>query len=95
MTFHDLGTNPIRIVTDRRSSNLSYFFIGALKSSVVISAMSGYDGLRGSVFYLAVHPKFQGPVLANIPFDSVSDILFGLAADVQLGDQQRAEVVAS
>ena len=22
--------------------------------------MAGYDGHRGSVFYLAVHPKFQG-----------------------------------
>jgi ribosomal protein S18 acetylase RimI-like enzyme len=36
------------------------FFIGTVKPSVVASAMAGYDGHRGSVFYLAVHPKFQG-----------------------------------
>jgi ribosomal protein S18 acetylase RimI-like enzyme len=36
------------------------FFIGTVESNVVASAMAGYDGHRGSVFYLAVHPKFQG-----------------------------------
>ena len=36
------------------------FFIGTVESNVVASAMAGYDGHRGSVFYLAVHPNFQG-----------------------------------
>ena len=36
------------------------FFIGTVESNVVASAMAGYDGHRGSVFYLAVHPEFQG-----------------------------------
>ena len=35
------------------------FFVGELDSKIIASAMAGYDGHRGSVFYLAVHPEFQ------------------------------------
>ncbi len=35
------------------------FFVGTVNSNIVASAMAGYDGHRGSVFYLAVHPEFQ------------------------------------
>lgn len=37
-----------------------YFLVGTKESTVIASAMAGYDGHRGSVFYLAVHPDFQG-----------------------------------
>ena len=36
------------------------FFVGVKDSEVIASAMAGYDGHRGSVFYLAIHPKSQG-----------------------------------
>lgn len=36
------------------------FFVGTVDSIVVASAMAGYDGHRGSVYYLAVHPESQG-----------------------------------
>jgi len=36
------------------------FLIGTVNSLVISSAMAGYDGHRGSVFYLAVHPEHQG-----------------------------------
>ncbi len=35
------------------------FFVEIDNLNVVASAMAGYDGHRGSVFYLAVHPNFQ------------------------------------
>ncbi|MEP5766227.1 MAG: GNAT family acetyltransferase [Halieaceae bacterium] len=35
------------------------FFVGVENGSLVASAMAGYDGHRGSVFYLAVHPDAQ------------------------------------
>lgn len=35
------------------------FFIGDVGGKVVASAMAGYDGHRGSVFYLAVSPECQ------------------------------------
>jgi ribosomal protein S18 acetylase RimI-like enzyme len=36
------------------------FFVGEVDSQVIASAMAGYDGHRGSVYYLAVLPEFQG-----------------------------------
>ena len=36
------------------------FLVREIDSQVMASAMVGYDGHRGSVFYLAVSPEFQG-----------------------------------
>lgn len=36
------------------------FFVGEVDHTVIASAMAGYDGHRGSVFYLAVAPDYQG-----------------------------------
>jgi ribosomal protein S18 acetylase RimI-like enzyme len=36
------------------------FVVGLLGTELVASAMGGYDGHRGSIFYLAVDPEHQG-----------------------------------
>ncbi|MEM1144861.1 MAG: GNAT family acetyltransferase [Pseudomonadota bacterium] len=36
------------------------FFVAEVKDELVGSAMAGYDGHRGSVFYLAIAPAYQG-----------------------------------
>ena len=36
------------------------FLIGSIGSKIIGSAMAGYDGHRGSVFYLAIEPILQG-----------------------------------
>ncbi|HDZ08261.1 GNAT family acetyltransferase [Pseudohongiella sp.] len=35
------------------------FLVGTLDQKIIASAMAGYDGHRGSVFYLAVQPECQ------------------------------------
>ena len=35
------------------------FLIGTLDNEIIASAMAGYDGHRGWVYYLAVHPNHQ------------------------------------
>lgn len=35
------------------------FLVGEDKGQVIASAMAGYDGHRGSVYYLAVSPEYQ------------------------------------
>lgn len=45
---------------DRKSQfQPDLFFVGTVGEQIVASAMAGYDGHRGSVFYLAVHPSYQ------------------------------------
>ncbi len=36
------------------------FFVGIIEDRVAASAMAGYDGHRGSVYYLAIDPSLQG-----------------------------------
>jgi ribosomal protein S18 acetylase RimI-like enzyme len=36
------------------------FFVGLVSEKVIATAMAGYDGHRGSVFYLAISPDHQG-----------------------------------
>ena len=35
------------------------FFVGVISNSIVSTVMSGYDGHRGWIYYLAVDPDFQ------------------------------------
>lgn len=52
--------DPNRDIDRKMRFQPELFFVGTLDSRVISSAMAGYDGHRGSVFYLAVHPGFQG-----------------------------------
>jgi ribosomal protein S18 acetylase RimI-like enzyme len=35
------------------------FFVGTISDRIVASAMAGYDGHRGWIYYLAVDPDYQ------------------------------------
>lgn len=41
------------------------FLVAVVAGEVVGSLMGGYDGHRGSAYYLAVHPDYQGRGFAN------------------------------
>ncbi|AFT72599.1 Acetyltransferase, GNAT family protein 9 [Alloalcanivorax dieselolei B5] len=51
------------------------FFVGEVDGKVVASAMAGYDGHRGSVFYLAVSPEHQHRGFGQILMLKVEDAL--------------------
>ena len=42
------------------------FIIGENNKKIIASAMGGYDGHRGYIYYLAVLPEFQKKVLGLI-----------------------------
>ena len=41
------------------------FLVAAVGGEVVGSVMGGYDGHRGSAYYLGVHPDYRGRGIAN------------------------------
>ncbi|HBI11145.1 MAG TPA: GNAT family acetyltransferase [Franconibacter pulveris] len=41
------------------------FLVAEVNGEVVGSVMGGYDGHRGSAYYLGVHPEFRGRGIAN------------------------------
>ena len=52
--------DPNRDIDRKLQFQPELFLVGTAGARVVASAMAGYDGHRGSVFYLGVYPEFQG-----------------------------------
>ena len=52
--------DPTRDIQFARSQPASEILVGRLDGAVVASVMVGHDGHRGVVYYLSVHPDFQG-----------------------------------
>ena len=47
------------------------FLVGILENRLIASVMGGYEGHRGWINYLAVHPDFRGQGFAQQIMDSV------------------------
>ena len=54
------------------------FLVGEVDSKIVASAMAGYDGHRGSVFYLAVSPSQQGKGIGQSLMRHIEQALINL-----------------
>jgi ribosomal protein S18 acetylase RimI-like enzyme len=52
--------DPARDIARKRAVQRQWFLVGMLDERVVASAMAGYDGHRGWVFYVAVAPDARG-----------------------------------
>ena len=52
--------NPLKDISRKLKVQPELFVVGEIDGQIVASAMAGYDGHRGSVYYLAVAPEFQG-----------------------------------
>jgi ribosomal protein S18 acetylase RimI-like enzyme len=51
--------DPRKDIARKLRVNRSLFLVGALEGRVIASVMGGYEGHRGWVNYLAVHPSHQ------------------------------------
>lgn len=52
--------DPVRDIERKMSMQPHLFLVGTMDDQVIASVMGGYDGHRGWIYYLAVHPDFQG-----------------------------------
>lgn len=51
--------DPRKDIARKLAFQPDLFLVGDIDGKVMASAMAGYDGHRGSVFYLAVSPDYQ------------------------------------
>jgi len=51
------------------------FFVGVISNRIVSTIMSGYDGHRGWIYYLAVNPDFQKNGIGRRMVEEVESIL--------------------
>lgn len=52
--------DPVKDIERKKSVQPDLFVVLEVLNRIVATAMAGYDGHRGSVYYVAVHPEFQG-----------------------------------
>ena len=57
--------NPKRDIERKLHENPDLFFVGEMGGEIVSTCMSGYDGHRGWIYYLAVKPELQRKGLAS------------------------------
>lgn len=70
--------NPDKDIDRKLKFQPELFFVGELDSKIIASAMAGYDGHRGSVFYLAVDPKCQDSGYGKILMEHIEQTLENL-----------------
>ena len=70
--------NPNKDINRKLNFQSNLFFVGEIDSKLIASAMAGYDGHRGSVFYLAIHPEYQGQGLGRQLMNHVETALIKL-----------------
>ena len=51
--------NPQRDIERKLGTQPELFLIGLINDKIITTAMAGYDGHRGWVYYLAVKPQYQ------------------------------------
>lgn len=56
--------NPRSDIARKRSDSPELLFVGEIDEHIVATCMAGYDGHRGWIYYLAVHPDWQRQGLA-------------------------------
>ncbi|OHV13804.1 GNAT family acetyltransferase [Kushneria phosphatilytica] len=67
--------DPHRDIARKCAEDPSLFLIGTIDEQVMASAMAGYDGHRGWLYYLAVAPERQGRGFGRALIEAVESLL--------------------
>ena len=71
--------NPYKDIARKLKIQPELFLVGVQNRLLIASVMGGYDGHRGWINYLAVHPDFQGQGYAQQMMKSVESELRKIA----------------
>lgn len=70
--------DPDLDITRKLAVQPELFLVGELAGQVIASVMGGYDGHRGSVFYLAVSPDHQGQGYGKLLMAKIEELLVAM-----------------
>ena len=65
--------NPYKDIARKLKVQAELFLVGYLEDKLIASVMAGYDGHRGWINYLAVHPDFQARGYGKQLMDNVEN----------------------
>ena len=66
--------DPEMDIERKMNHDVSLFLVAEVNGEVVGTVMGGYDGHRGSAYYLGVHPEFRGRGIANALLNRLPEI---------------------
>jgi ribosomal protein S18 acetylase RimI-like enzyme len=61
--------SPHKDVLRKLAVQADWFLVGEVEGRLVATVMAGYDGHRGSIYYLGVAPEYQGSGLGREMMD--------------------------
>ena len=67
--------NPYKDIARKLNVQAELYLVGYLEDKLIASVMGGYDGHRGWINYLAVHPDFQARGYGKQLMDNVENRL--------------------
>ncbi len=67
--------DPRKDIKRKIDDNPDLFFVGDIGNKIIASCMAGYDGHRGWIYYLAVHPEYQKKGIAKLIITFAEDEL--------------------
>jgi ribosomal protein S18 acetylase RimI-like enzyme len=70
--------DPYRDIDRKLAVQPELFLVGALDGRIIASAMAGYDGHRGAVYYLAVDPTYRDRGYGRSVMQAVAERLVAL-----------------
>ena len=70
--------DPTKDIERKLKDPVGGLFVVHNQDALIASVMLGYDGHRGSVYYLAVHPKHQGLGLGRLLMQHCETFLLAL-----------------
>ncbi len=70
--------NPQKDIARKLKVQRELFLVGTVEERIMAAVMVGYDGHRGCINYLAVHPDFQRKGFARKLMEQAQSILFEL-----------------
>lgn len=70
--------DPDKDIERKLSVQPDLFLVGEVDGKVIASAMAGYDGHRGSVYYLAVSPGYQHQGYGRLLMTRIEEILMSM-----------------
>ncbi len=70
--------NPARDIRTKREVQPELFLVAVVEELIVGTAMAGFDGHRGWVYYLGVDPDFQRRGIGTVLMKRVESRLIGL-----------------
>jgi ribosomal protein S18 acetylase RimI-like enzyme len=70
--------DPHKDIARKLTVQRELFLVGELDKRIVASVMAGYDGHRGWINYLAVHPDFRRKRIASKLMDAAQALLLEL-----------------